>query len=176
MAFGGFSALATSSHDVSYVGGKLRAAYLLGIGDWYLKPLLDINATRLSLGGFTETGAGGANLVVGSTDKTVLSASPALEIGAKWALSPSMLLRPYVRGGATFYSHTDFGVTTTFSGTPSGVAGFTTTTSIDRVVADVSAGADLFVAADTALKFNYDGQFGETIRQHSVGGRASFRF
>jgi len=176
MAFGGFGALATSSHDVSYAGSKLRAAYLLGVGDWYIKPLIDINATRLSLGGFTETGAGAANLVVGGTEKTVLSASPAVEIGMQWALSPSLSLRPHVRGGASFFGNTDFGATATFAGTQSGVAGFITTTSIDRMVADVSAGMDLFVAGNIALKINYDGQFGETTRQHSVGGRGSFRF
>ncbi len=176
MAIGGFNAQATSSNDASYLAGKLRAAYLFGTGDWYLKPMVDFNATRLSLGDVVETGAGGANLVVGRADKTVLSASPALEIGAQWALSPSMLLRPYVRGGATFFNGADFGATATFAGTPAGGAGFTTTTSIDRMVADVSAGADLFVSGNTVLKFNYDGMFGETTRQHSVGARASFRF
>ena len=176
MAFGGFNAMASSSNDVSYFGGKLRAAYLLGMGDWYLKPMVDFNATRLSNGGFTETGAGGANLTVASTDRTVLSASPALEIGTQGALWQSVLLRPYVRGGASFFHNTNFGATARFTGTPSGVAGFSTTTSIDRVVADVSAGADLFVANDIALKLSYDGQYGDTTRQHSFGGRASFKF
>jgi len=81
-----------------------------------------------------------------------------------------------VRAGATFFSNTDFEVASQFAGTPLGVLGFTTTTSIDRVVGDVSLGVDILGTNGSNLKLNYDGQFGDTTRQHSFGGRASFKF
>jgi len=80
------------------------------------------------------------------------------------------------RGGATFFNNTDFAVNSVFAGTPPGLLGFTTATSIDRVVGEVAVGVDILTANGSNLKLDYDGQFGETTRQHIFGGRASFRF
>ena len=81
IAFPGFSALAQADHDVSYIDGRFRAAYLFTNGSWYAKPMVDFDATHISLDNVNEQGAGGASLNVRGNDETVLSATPALELG-----------------------------------------------------------------------------------------------
>jgi len=97
IAFTGFSALAQSDHDVSYIDGRFRAAYLFTNGNWYAKPMVDLDATRISLDNVNEQGAGGASLNVRGNDETVLSATPALELGTQFVTARGTLLRPYVR-------------------------------------------------------------------------------
>lgn len=176
MSFGGFSAVATSSSDVAYLGGKLRAAYLLDRGDWYLKPLVDLNVVRLRQGAVTETGAGAASLLVASSDKTWLSVSPALELGTQWSIAQAMSMRPYARIGATLFDDSKVGAIAGFAGAPTGIARFSTSTAIDRAVADISVGTEIFAGNNSALRLGYDGQFGATTSQQTFGGRASFRF
>jgi outer membrane autotransporter protein len=95
IAFPGFSALAKGNTDIDNVDGRLRAAYLFDFGGWYLKPLVDLDATRLNLDGTNEHGAGGASLLVNGNDQTYLSASPGLELetqfaNGQWHLDPTL--------------------------------------------------------------------------------------
>ena len=76
-------------------------------------------------------------------DETVLSASPALELGTQFSLSNGTFVRPYVRGGATFFDDPDFEVPASFESAPSSLAPFRTKGETDDVVANVSAGIDL---------------------------------
>jgi uncharacterized protein with beta-barrel porin domain len=157
ISFPGFSALATGDTDIDNVTGRLRAAYLFDFGAWYLKPQVDLDATRLDLDGTKERGAGGASLVVNGDDQTYLSASPALELGTQFAMANGTLIRPYVRGGATIFDETDFTLTASFAGTPKGVAPFRIRTGIDDVVADVSAGVEVLGVRSASVKLFYDG-------------------
>lgn len=174
--FGGFTGLASSDYEVDHVNGRLRAAYLLPMDGWYLKPLVDLNATHIDFGGLTEQGGGGAALIVDSADETVLSVSPALEIGAEWRLEGGTIVRPFLRAGATFYGDTGFTVTSRFRDVPAGLAGFTTTSEMDDVVGDVSAGLDLLGPGGVDIRLNYEGSFGETTESHAIGGRAAVKF
>ncbi len=172
----GVAGQAEASDDVTYVAGGFRAAYLADAGNWYLKPLVDVNVTHLDLGDAHEHGAGAASLDVDGEDKTVWTFSPALEVGSQLHLSNDTLVRPYIRGGATVFSDTDFGLLASFDGTPAGVAPFAIDSKIDRVLGVVSVGVDAFTAGGATLKLSYDGHYGETISDSSVTGRASFRF
>jgi uncharacterized protein with beta-barrel porin domain len=107
------------SHEVGYVNGRLRAEYLLSAGTWYAKPMVDLDATHISLDGVREKGAGGVGLNVRGSDE--LSASPALELGAQFGNPQGTLVRPYLRGGATFYDDPGFVVLASFEGSLSGV-------------------------------------------------------
>jgi len=98
----------------------LRAEYLLSAGSWYAKPMVDFDATHISLDGVREKGAGGVGLNVRGSDETVLSATPALELGAQFGNPQGTLVRPYLRGGATFYDDPDFVLLASFEGTPEG--------------------------------------------------------
>ena len=78
ISFTGFSALAKGDTDIDNISGRLRAALtLLDFGGWYLKPLVDLDATGLDLDGTKERGADGTSLAVRGNDQTYFSASPA---------------------------------------------------------------------------------------------------
>lgn len=176
LAFDGFSAVARADHDVSFVAGRLRAAWLQQMGGWYVKPMADIDVTYIHASGVRETGGGGAALSLASRSDTIVSFSPALEIGSEIRAGGGLLLRPYARAGMTVFSDTEFAVTSQFLAAPAGVPGFSTLTEVDRVVADVSAGVDLLGTSGMTLRLGYDGRFGDTIREHSIGAKATFPF
>jgi uncharacterized protein with beta-barrel porin domain len=176
ISFPGFSAVASADDDISYVNGRLRAAYLFGGYAWYLKPQVDFDATQISLDNVRERGADGLSLIVRGNDETVLSASPALEIGTQFSLSNGTFVRPFVRGGATFFDDPDFVVRASFEGAPSGVAPFRTSAGTDDVVANASAGVDLLATDGASLKLYYEGSFGDTVEEHSAGAKATLPF
>jgi uncharacterized protein with beta-barrel porin domain len=174
--FPGFSALAKGNSDIGMIDARLRAAYLLTGGAWYAKPLIDFDATWLMLDSTVEQGAGGASLNVGGNNQTVLSVSPALEVGTQIRWTDGTLLRPYLRGGATFFGNNDFSLLVSFEGAPAGVGPFRIATKTDDAVADVGAGLDLIGRGGTELKLFYEGRIGDLVSEQSGGLKASVPF
>jgi hypothetical protein len=176
MSFGGFAGTATSDSTIDVVNAGLRAAYVFGTPHLYWKPVLDAAVTNLDLGGFAESGGGGANLLVGGTNQTVYTIAPSLEVGTEWWLANGTLVRPFLRGGANWYANGDFAVTAAFLTAPAGTSPFTINTDMDDVMGVVGAGLDMITADDTALRLSYDGQLGETTQIHAVGLKGSVSF
>ncbi len=125
IAFDGLSGTATSASDINVLNGGVRAAYVLGSPHFYWKPMLDAAATRLDLSDFTESGGGAANLAVAGSNQTVYTIAPSLEIGTEWWIANGTLVRPYLRGGATWYENGNLALTASFLGAPAGVSPFT---------------------------------------------------
>lgn len=176
VAFTGFSGTATSDSEIDFLNGGLRLAYVLGTPQLYFKPVLDAAVTRLDLGGFTEAGGGAANLTVAGTRQTVYTIAPSLEAGTEWWLTNGTLIRPFLRGGVTFYEGNDFGLSAAFAGAPTGISPFTINTDMDDVMGVVGAGLEMITAGDTALRLSYDGQLGETTSIQSVALKGSVSF
>ena len=175
-AFGGFAATPRSNSDLDLFSIGGRAAYVFGTPQLYFKPALDVAATRLDLGGFSEFGGGAANLVVESSGQTVLSAMPVLEAGTEFWLDNGTLVRPYLRGGAAMYGNSDLALTANFLAAPAGVAPFTILTKMDDLMGVVGAGIDMINNGDAVLHFAYDGQFGESTQIHAISLKGSARF
>jgi autotransporter-associated beta strand protein len=175
-AFNGFTGTASADHNVDTVGGKLRAAYLVQSGATYLKPMLDLDITYVSYGDLSETGGNGAALDIYDASETVFSATPMIEIGGEWQLENGVLVRPYARGGATFYGNTSFDLSSHFKDGPSAVNGFETRNELDGVLANIGAGLDVLMDDATTLRLSYDGTFGDTTESHAGGIRAEFKF
>lgn len=176
MAFGGFTGVAEGDQDIGIVSGSLRAAYVLGSPHLYYKPILDLGLTHLDLGGFTESGGGGAALTVAGGGQTVFTLAPTLEVGSEWWMANGTLIRPLIRGGAIWYEGADFALTSSFAGAPLGVSAFTINTDIDEAMGLVGAGVEVINGGDTMLRLSYDGQLGETTQIHTVGVKGSARF
>ncbi len=176
MSFGGFAATAQGDQEIDVLQGRLRASYVLGNPGLYYKPMIDAAVTGVDLGSVTETGAGGASLRVHSGDHTVFSVSPAMELGTEWWWSNGTLVRPYVRGGLTWYSEDDVTVTASFLGAPGSVAPFTIAANTDDVQADVNAGVEMISGGDSTLRLFYDGHFGDRIAVNAAGFKASVKF
>ena len=154
----------------------MRAAYLIDRGPWYLKPLIDFNATYVDLDGFSEKGGAGSGLFVRHADETVLSVSPAIELGGEIGGSSGSILRPFIRAGVTVLDGTDFQLTSGFLGAPAGVAPFRINADIDEVIADVSAGLDVIAKDGVVLRLQYEGRFSENTEEHSAGVKVSLKF
>jgi outer membrane autotransporter protein len=176
MAFGGFAATATGNQEVGIFNGGVRAAYVLGSPHLYFKPMLNAAATRLNLGDLAETGGGAANLAMQSSDQTIYTISPALEMGTEWWLANGTLIRPFLRAGASWYGGDNLALSASFLSAPEGVSPFTIHTQFDDVMGLVGAGFDMINTGDTALRLTYDGQLGDTTQIHSVGLKGSAKF
>jgi hypothetical protein len=176
IAFPGFSSLASSEHEINYLNGRFRAAYLLTNGHWYAKPMADFDATRISLDHLSERARGGVGLDVRGNDETVLSATPALELGLQFGSEGGTLFRPYIRGGATFFDDPNFVLLASFEGAPSGVGPFRIGTETDDVVAVIAAGIDVVGVSGASFRLYYDGRFGETVEANEGGIKASLTF
>jgi outer membrane autotransporter protein len=176
ISFPGFWALAQSDHDVGYVNGRFRAEYLLNSGSWYAKPIVDFDAIQVNLDRLRERGAGGVGLNVRGNDETVLSASPALEVGTQFGTLNGTLVRPYVRGGATFFDDPDFVLLASFQGAPGAVGPFRIATATDDVIGNVGAGIDVIGSRGASLRLYYEGRFGDTVEQHGGGLKATLPF
>ncbi len=176
VAFGGFTSTATSSTDTDFVSSQLTAAYLMSSGAFYLKPQVDFAANYLSRDAYSETGAGGIALHVEAADHTVLSASPSMELGAEHRMADGTVVRGFIKAGATFRDTDTFVTTASFIGAPLGAPGFAIASKLDKTVADIGIGLDVFSVDGMALRLQYDGQFGDTTTLHAGSAKLSVRF
>lgn len=173
--FGGLATTATGDQTISHLSGRLRVAYQVGGNALYVKPLMDLEATQLWLGSVEEQGGVGA-LNIASSEETIFSAAPAIEIGGETKLAGGTLLRPFARFGGVFYSEDSIALSSAFAGGPAGIANFETLAQVEQAMGNVGAGLDLMWADGTAIKAQYDGLFGEDTQQHSFGAKASVNF
>jgi uncharacterized protein with beta-barrel porin domain len=173
--FGGLTTTATGDQTISHLSGRLRVAYQAGGNALYAKPLVDLEATQLWLGSVQEQGGVGA-LNIASSEETIFSAAPAIEIGGETKLAGGTLVRPFARLGAVFYSEDSIALSSAFVGGPAGIANFDTLAQVEQAMGNVGAGLDLMWTDGTAIKAQYDGLFGEDTQQHSFGAKASVNF
>ncbi len=177
ITFGGLGLTPESSHDVSYFAGQLRAAYLFSQGNWYAKPLVDLNLTNVDRDGVTEAGGGAANLVVGGSEETYFSVTPAIEIGAEFQTSDAnVVIQPYLKAGVTFYEDDSNALTASFAGAPAGVGGFAISSEFDDTFADIEAGLTLLHDNNTSLSFGYEGRISDNSDQHGFYGKGTAKF
>ncbi|RST86918.1 autotransporter domain-containing protein [Aquibium carbonis] len=172
---GNFTDLLSGETDVTTVSGRLRAAYTMEQGAFYLRPMVDASATYVRTGAFTETG-GVASLSVGAVENTVLALMPAIEIGGQVSVGEDMLLRPYLRGGASVYSGNEYSLTGSFTADGNAAAPFTVTSSSEDVLWTVSTGVDLLRGDVGTLQIFYEGAFGEHTTINSGGAKFSVNF
>ncbi|WP_439541830.1 autotransporter outer membrane beta-barrel domain-containing protein [Hyphomicrobium sp.] len=173
IGFGGLGK-AESESEMWFAGSQVRLSQLFEqAGGWYLKPMIDFNAARIETDGFSEHGAGAANLAVSGDATWILTASPALEIGGEMR-SGTLVLRPYARIGATFFQDAVFETTASFLAAPG--ASFTISSEFDKRYLDVAAGVDVITAHGVDVKLTYDGRFSEHSDMHAGGVKAAVAF
>ncbi len=163
---------ATAHADTDTLDLRLRLAYAFGTPALYVKPLVDFDAVGLWRGAIHETGAGALDLNVQSKTDWLASAAPAVELGTRW-VQGGATWRPYLRAGVRFLSKGDVSATASFAGSPAGVAPFTVTSPLDRTLAEVSAGFDVWKGQRYSLQVSYDGRFG--THTSSNGGALKLR-
>lgn len=175
IAFGNFTDLLSGETDVTTVSGRLRAAYTLQTGGFYLRPMVDLSATYVRTGAFTESG-GVASISSDGVDNTVLTLLPAVEIGGQIELGGDMLLRPYLRGGVGLSTGNDYSLTGVFNADGNAATAFTIGTSSEDVLWTVSAGVDILKGDLGTLQIFYEGAFGQDTTINAGGAKFSVNF
>ncbi len=176
MAFGNFAATADGDYDIDVFQGRLHASYVMGAPSLFFKPMIDAAATYVGLDDVNESYANGAGLNVHGNGETIYSLAPAVEVGTEWWTTAGTLIRPFVRGGVTWFSEDDVTVSASFAGAPDGVGPFSIRASTDEVLYDLSAGLEMITAGETNFRVFYDGHFGDETTIHSVGLKGSAKF
>lgn len=172
---GNFTDLLSGETDVTTVSGRLRAAYTMETGGFYLRPMVDLSATYVRTGAFTESG-GVASVSTDGIDNTVLALMPAIEIGGQVALGEDMLLRPYLRGGVGLYTGNDYSLTGVFNADGNAATPFTIGSSSEDVLWTISTGVDILKADIGTLQIFYEGAFGENTTINAGGMKFSVNF
>lgn len=141
-----------------------------------LTPSISAAYTHLRTAGYTETGAGAANLVVGSDAQNVVN----LGVGgtATWNLknTDGSTMKPALRVGYTYDATADkVEVTSNFSGLP-GTVFATEGARPDRSQFNIGAGVTYMTTANWDLSANYDYTYKANYDAHAGVLRATSHF
>lgn len=176
LLFTGVDRHATSQFDVSHVGLHSRIARQIPFSNWYLKPYVDLHATRLESGAYTEQGANELSLAVSSSSETVFSAAPMLEAGGRFDLASGMQLRVFGALGGAFYSEDSVGADMRFvQGDPS-VGTFHIDSDLPDQRAKAAAGLDLKTGEHLDLRLEYNGEFASHYQDNTAALKLSYAF
>lgn len=167
---------AQSDHDVGSVSSVARLSYSHEMGGVRLVPMLDLTATYVSFGGISETGAGAANLIVADSDEWIYSVTPAIGAFGTLLATEDYKVNVSAKAGVSVFSESGFTSAARFAGAPAGTAGFTTTSSFDDVVGNLSGALEWQATDNASIKIGYDGRLGEVSQSHGGFVRAVLPF
>jgi hypothetical protein len=166
----------------TYSGGvRLRGAYDFDFTGWYLRPRLDLDLVHSWQPGFQLSGPGPAGFgVVGlSVDgygKTSFTATPMVELGARFDTEQQIIVRPYVAVGASFLPDNNTPVSATLTGPLAGFGALQSTSSGPTVLANVEAGLQLYKAGGFEAKADYLLSAGDNYFSQGASLRGAYHF
>lgn len=154
--------------------GLLGKDYLVGSG-FTVTPTVSLTYTRLSVQGFTETGAEGANLKVNGMDYNILDLGLGVRAERLFTTASGTQLRPSVHAGYRYDVIGDkMQTTSTFTG---GGPAFTTTGGEpQRGKFNIGGGIGVGTLNDWQLSAEYDYELQQDYSAHSGFIRASSPF
>jgi hypothetical protein len=144
---GGASAM-TGTVDTFGLGAMVRAAYQIPLDPVYLRPSLEVGLQVTNRSALRQQGPALA-VTVDPISKVTPFITPMLEIGGRHDIG-TLVLRPYVAGGATFLPDNSTTVSGTLAGTP-----FSGTAYGQSVLANVEVGVQLYQARSWETKLEY---------------------
>lgn len=171
--FGGLDEVLTGRATGSFGSLRFQASHTFDYGDFYLKPMADLNFTQVHQDEFVEQG-GDAALDIEAHNQLITTLDPSLEIGGQVKVSETAVLRPYVRAGISVISGGDGEMTASFVEGEGST--FTISNSDDKLLGKVSAGADLLGLGEANFRLYYEGSFGETTKRQTVGLKIGMPF
>lgn len=165
---------AHAEQQVAATQSGLRLAYQVDSGPAYVRPMVDLNATFLRLGAYSEQGAGASNLALASADKWIMSVAPGVEVGATLT-GFGWTVKPYARAGVSFASGDQMAMSASFVSAPS-VGAFMVSSRLDSVMADIEAGVNLLSLDGISAKLSYQGHIGTVSEDHTGGLKVQMPF
>ncbi|QYZ70000.1 autotransporter outer membrane beta-barrel domain-containing protein [Neotabrizicola shimadae] len=167
---------ANSAPDVANAGLHGRISYQLPYQGFYLRPSLDLDASHVDLGGYTETGGGEFNLAVEGTDGWVFAATPALEVGTRIDAGNGTVLRPYLGIGATLTNGNDWAVESRFAGADASAGSFTSTIDNPDTLGLIRAGVEVMSSKNFSATLLYNGAFADGYSANAGAVKLTWRF
>ncbi|MEO1281280.1 MAG: autotransporter domain-containing protein, partial [Pseudomonadota bacterium] len=174
--FPGTPLTAFSDAESTYVGGRLRAAYLIDAGRFYAKPMLDLDITQLHNDGFQETGAGAVSAIADAFDETLYTIRPAIQLGTTIGLGQTRIVRPFLEASVAFHPETDLILPIRFAGASAAADPFQIKSSINETVFGIAGGLDMVAEDGVNFALRYDTEFDEDHVSHSGSFKMSIDF
>ena len=165
---------ADSSYTAQWYGAGLWGGYQWTAGAWELTPSAGLAYTFLRLPGYTEHGAGQANLTVDRATENNLELSGQFEVARTFVSEGGLTVRPKISVGLTteLLDHNQW--STVRFASESGVPAFRSRHSdVGRTTFDLGAGLSLG-SKNVSFNLEYQGRFGKNRQDH--GGQASLNF
>jgi len=170
---------ATSKQDVWSASLQGRVSHdIMNSESAYVRPMLGLAVSYVTRNGYSESGAGGANLNVAKEDDTFVSLQPAVEFGGEFGIGEEgTLLRHFIRVGAThFLGNNERRITASLEGAPAGIEPFTAVTRSDRTYGDLALGIDILRKSGTTVRLEYNGQFSANSATNAIGIKVAMPF
>ena len=172
----GSSTLLQSDPKANLYGGRLRAAYTLPLGGWYLRPGADIDVVHLDARGFQEYGNGAATLNVRSSSKTTVAFTPRVEIGGRRDFEGGLILRPYISAGLSYTPDGDRNVEASLVGASAQTGTFSTTIGAPRVLGLLDIGLQVYRDKGFEVRAEYNLQANDNFVSQTGSLRAAWHF
>jgi hypothetical protein len=166
----------TQAFTTSSFTGMVKIAYTLDWDQFWVRPSMEVAATRLASDGFSEQGAGMAGLVSDGESSTVVSISPGAEVGYDWDLAEGFGLRSWLAVRAEYRPDQELSLSTRFANGAAGGPDFRTKATLDEEIVVARAGLNLHNNGSVGVGLAVEGQFGESQNTTSATIGASIRF
>ncbi len=166
---------ASNTNEVWTAGLKLRAAYEMTQGNWYIKPYADLDVLHTYMPGYTLSGDG-ATLTASSMKEWSVAFEPAIEAGTRIDLGKHGWLRPYVSAGVAFIGNKGMNQDVTFSENNGQGITFRSSSSLPDRLLNLGAGVQLFAQNKFEVRAEYKAQMAHNFRNHELSLRAAIPF
>ena len=164
-----------ASTDTFSAGLHLRAAYQIPRGDWYLQPVLDLDAAYVRVGGYTEDGSDGYDRRVEDSEDLVFAATPSLRAGRRLDLAGGTVLNLYAMAGASFSTQDEWTTTVRLDDVPA-EGDFIARLDAPAALGRLTLGADVMTAGPVTVSVLCDTSFGSNQNTRGAAARLSWRF
>ena len=166
--------IANAETDGWSLGARMGIAQEIAAGDYTFTPFANLSYLRTTVNGYTETGAGAANLVVPSFASEHGEVFAGLSVARAFSLSDSASLRAFVSAGVGTGFLDGQNIATSFTSSATTYA--TPVEAVDGAFGRVQAGLSAEVESGLTFSATYAGTFGKDLVQHVVGARLTVDF
>lgn len=175
---GGVTSTAFSQQPLRFVSTALKYAQVYERGASFFKPLAEVSVTGMQQKGFSETGAGAANMTIDGRTDWRADLELGLGAGREFQLpGGETVIRIH---GELGLQHRILGEEATlsarFAGSQSAGAGLQTGSGEDKTLAKVAIGVDLLGSDGGALRLDASSRLGERTRDVRAGLKFSLDF
>jgi hypothetical protein len=177
VSFPGVSESVTGTQWLNYLSAHVRIGHVFENSTSYIRPLLDVGATRLDQQAFQESGSTVVGLSLDGHKQTYLSIEPAIEMGTELQADDGMLIRPYARIGLTQFSNgSGSSVAATLLQAPTGVSPFIANDNFNERL--YSAAVGVYLIAKSGVNVRFIGSWSGSSDIQIYGGslKAAFPF